>query len=529
MAVGDYDRDGCLDLVLDAATAFDNQFGGVYRNACNDHHYLRVELVGNATNRNGLGARIIARAGSLRQIRELLGGSGFYQKEPIAHFGLGARTQVDTLEVRWPSGQIDLHIAPPIDQHLRLFEGEAGYHVVEPTQWEHNLPDTLEVGATLAWEAQVQPALFAPDARITQVTADLSAYGGSPALPLALEEGGIYRLPSESLVVEGLPGQREVTVLIEQTSAAGPVWTQLVHPIQVVPRDRPEVPLSVFADGLAPGWQVEGHVDGYDTTTPEVELIQDGRVGVEHSSSPVFRGQTALAVQVDSLAFAWSTFETFRLSFRTPEPEEHYRALHFAFHPGTAEVVVIPIINVFINDRHLSSLSLTSDPAFGFVSRTVVDLDIREWQVVELPLDFPGLEGPIESIALAGWLAGTFYLDEVQLLPDLRPPSATAVLEEHAAAQPQAFALAPNYPNPFNSGTVIRFDLPAQSNVELGLYNLAGQKVTTLVQGMRPAGAYTVRWDGRDANGRDLASGVYLYQLRTEDGHVESRKLALLR
>ena len=77
--------------------------------------------------------------------------------------------------------------------------------------------------------------------------------------------------------------------------------------------------------------------------------------------------------------------------------------------------------------------------------------------------------------------------------------------------------------------TAIRFALPRSGHVERALYNLAGQKVVTLVDGMRPAGSYTVHWDDRDASGRDLASGVYLYQLRAGEQQVETCRLLLLR
>ena len=71
-----------------------------------------------------------------------------------------------------------------------------------------------------------------------------------------------------------------------------------------------------------------------------------------------------------------------------------------------------------------------------------------------------------------------------------------AVLEEHTATLPQIFALAQNYPNPFNSNTVIRFALPTRADVNLALYNLAGQKVATLIEGARKAGTYALHWDG---------------------------------
>jgi len=64
--------------------------------------------------------------------------------------------------------------------------------------------------------------------------------------------------------------------------------------------------------------------------------------------------------------------------------------------------------------------------------------------------------------------------------------------------------------------------------VELALYNLAGQKVVTLANGYREAGRHTARWDGRDDQGRALASGVYLYRLQA-GAQVETRKLLLVR
>ena len=109
----------------------------------------------------------------------------------------------------------------------------------------------------------------------------------------------------------------------------------------------------------------------------------------------------------------------------------------------------------------------------------------------------------------------------------LHPTLVSTIASDEAL--PETFSLMANYPNPFNSRTVIRFALPTRADVHLALYNLAGQKVATLVSGPRPAGTYTVHWDGRDASGRDLASGVYLYRLRAGEHQVETRRLLLLR
>jgi hypothetical protein len=103
----------------------------------------------------------------------------------------------------------------------------------------------------------------------------------------------------------------------------------------------------------------------------------------------------------------------------------------------------------------------------------------------------------------------------------------TAVLEEQV--QPGRFALGQNYPNPFNSGTLIRFSLASdQAQVVLEVFDLAGQRVATLLQGPLPAGQHQFQWQGRDQAGRDLATGVYLYRLRAGSA-VETRRLLLLR
>ena len=105
----------------------------------------------------------------------------------------------------------------------------------------------------------------------------------------------------------------------------------------------------------------------------------------------------------------------------------------------------------------------------------------------------------------------------------------TAVAEEQTEALPSAFSLEQNFPNPFNSGTLIRFSIPeGVARVELEIFNLAGQRVISLARGEYLSGVYEIHWDGRDRNGRELASGAYLYRLRTGT-QVETHRMLLLR
>ena len=95
-------------------------------------------------------------------------------------------------------------------------------------------------------------------------------------------------------------------------------------------------------------------------------------------------------------------------------------------------------------------------------------------------------------------------------------------------ALPDSPQLAQNTPNPFNSQTVLSYFLPAAGPVRLDVFALTGQRVAVLLQGQQKAGYHRLRWDGRDAAGHPLASGIYLYRLVTTEG-ILTRKLTLLR
>jgi hypothetical protein len=79
---------------------------------------------------------------------------------------------------------------------------------------------------------------------------------------------------------------------------------------------------------------------------------------------------------------------------------------------------------------------------------------------------------------------------------------------------PEAFKLYNNYPNPFNPITTIKYSLPVDANVELRIFNLLGQEVSTLVNDMEKAGFHYVQWNGTNRSGNILASGVYFVYMQ---------------
>jgi len=107
-------------------------------------------------------------------------------------------------------------------------------------------------------------------------------------------------------------------------------------------------------------------------------------------------------------------------------------------------------------------------------------------------------------------------------------PTTSGIKDVSMGGLPREFTLHQNYPNPFNSGTNIRFDLAKDGGVELAIYNSLGQRVCTFSDKAMRLGSYVYSWDGRDARGREVASGIYVYRLQVGD-LVTSKKMTLLR
>lgn len=107
-----------------------------------------------------------------------------------------------------------------------------------------------------------------------------------------------------------------------------------------------------------------------------------------------------------------------------------------------------------------------------------------------------------------------------------------AILDAKRSGKPEENLVLRSEPNPFHGQTRIQFALPKAMKVELNIYNILGQRVRTLISGNHPAGLHELFWDGTDEQGRDLKSGVYLYQLRNlEPGQPFqcTKKMFLLR
>ncbi|MBI5464549.1 MAG: choice-of-anchor D domain-containing protein [Ignavibacteriales bacterium] len=136
------------------------------------------------------------------------------------------------------------------------------------------------------------------------------------------------------------------------------------------------------------------------------------------------------------------------------------------------------------------------------------DSDVDGTRIIKV-ITFTGVVGQFSSSnPAAGYqLMAIFPTDVTDNALDVKTPF-TGI--------PLTFELYNNYPNPFNPTTTIQYGLPSASRVTLKIYSLLGQEISTLVDGLQPAGYHQALWEGRHQNGAPVASGVYFYRIVAE-------------
>jgi photosystem II stability/assembly factor-like uncharacterized protein len=104
----------------------------------------------------------------------------------------------------------------------------------------------------------------------------------------------------------------------------------------------------------------------------------------------------------------------------------------------------------------------------------------------------------------------------------------TAITDPELTNVPNQYRLSQNYPNPFNPETKISFTIPKAGDVTIKIYDVQGREVTTLVNASMNAGTHEVLWNGTNASGARVASGMYVYTMKSQ-GTVLSKKMVLMK
>ena len=126
----DLNHDGRLELVV-------RQVGGgplkIFNNNFPKKQWIQVSLRGKESNRQGIGARLVAEVGNRQIVREIFPANSYLSQSPAtAHFGLGSNDKVDTLTIRWPNGKEQIVKDISTNQHLIIREGDSKLESITP-------------------------------------------------------------------------------------------------------------------------------------------------------------------------------------------------------------------------------------------------------------------------------------------------------------------------------------------------------------------------------------------------------------
>ena len=186
-------------------------------------------------------------------------------------------------------------------------------------------------------------------------------------------------------------------------------------------------------------------------------------------------------------------------------------------------------------DFKTEALTVFSALGFGPDGRTLALGDWRGtiwlWDVAQRR-KIAALKGhrySVTSLAFSqdGTMLASGSYDGTVVLWDLLRVTSTSVPDRNPAL-PERTALLPAYPNPSNLGVWIPYALAGDAKVTIRIYNILGQVVRTLDAGRKPAGRYLAYWDGRTDDGKEVASGVYIYSLQAGD-FFAARKMAVVK
>lgn len=159
------------------------------------------------------------------------------------------------------------------------------------------------------------------------------------------------------------------------------------------------------------------------------------------------------------------------------------------------------------------------------VDASLYNLEVRLAGTTTVALEVPAVQLAAKSnyVVFAVGLASNGTLSAL-----LKAEVVTSIKDEVNQTVPVEYELSQNHPNPFNPETQIAFTVPANSRVRLVVYDLLGKEVVRLIDGELLPGNYTVRWNGRDARGLQVATGAYIYRLEA-DNFTQTRRMLYLR
>ncbi|NQT27226.1 T9SS type A sorting domain-containing protein [candidate division KSB1 bacterium] len=261
------------------------------------------------------------------------------------------------------------------------------------------------------------------------------------------------------------------------------------------------------------------------------------RSTVDWDNSPV----TILAPHYQKLAQIRSQFPAFRRQFEDSNEDGLINSgdLNIQDRLLTSNSSVYAMARPFLNQNGLAVMNFSS--TFKSVDVYVDPESWMEFSPLMRPIDLYYLNDLYRntSTQILGSDLDTLQIElepygisifTISLSPDslILPELAVRVQPDVKSLTLSQFRLYPNYPNPFNAGTMIQYDLPKKCDVQIRIIDILGRRVRKLHSGQQIAGHYEIRWDGKNDDSMISPSGLYIVIVKIES-YIKSRKICLIR
>jgi hypothetical protein len=317
-------------------------------------------------------------------------------------------------------------------------------------------------------------------------------------------------------------------VALHWNFAAGDTWEhELVIEGQPEPHNFPQCgpiiavdynsnPHIIFQENFAPGGGMSGGLYGFSACGPCGTIFYTYRIGAGNWKAPVkikFPRYEVCNYESGLPSVGIATDNT--IYFSVTQPESATADTNSAILPFNVHYAKVA---PYTGD--VSYGGLVSDISTGSLMNAIYG---QITSGVPLGGEVPVVCTPGPGITWAQMEAATPPTDIYYVHKDTLPTG----IEEEPVPSSTLVILYQSYPNPFSTKAMIRFTIPDNIRISLGIYDISGRLIKTLAKGIPGAGSYFVVWDGKDDSGHEVPNGVYLYSLRA-GSYTETRKMLLI-